>query len=134
VSERQYRWLNGWLALALLLLAAGPRALTVSPDGARLLLPGGRALPELCLTKRTTGRECGSCHLGRSMVLATRGEFDRSIDQHPGGIILVGWIALQALVRVVLAFAFAGLGRLWWVDLSVTLGSLATAAGIVAAL
>jgi hypothetical protein len=34
----------------------------------------------------------------------------------------------------VFAFAFAGLGRLWWVDLSVTLGSLATAAGIVAAL
>lgn len=133
MSTRQYRCLNWGLALGLLLLLTAPRALSLSPDGVGLLMPGGRAVPELCLTKRATGRECGSCHLGRSVVLAAQGDIGRSVAQHPGGVVLVAWTALQALVRMVLAFAFAGLARHWWIDLTVTLGTLtATTLAVVA--
>jgi hypothetical protein len=134
VSAHQYRRLNLWLAVGLLLLVTAPRALSVSPDGGRLLLPGGSSVPELCLTKRATGAECGSCHLGRSVVLALQGEVGRSLDHHPGGVILAGWVGLQALLRIVLVLAFAGLSRHWWIDLTLTLGSLAAVAGGVAAL
>jgi hypothetical protein len=132
VSARDYRRLNVWLAAGLLLLLAAPRVLSVSPDGAGLLLPGGHTVPELCLVKRTTGAECGSCHLGRSVVLAAQGEFGPSIDHHSGGVLLVGWVGLQALLRLVLALAFAGLARHWWIDLTATMGSLAVVAGAAA--
>jgi hypothetical protein len=132
VTARQYRWLNWGLAFGLLILLTAPRSVVVSADGSRLLLPGGRAVPELCLTKRATGQECSSCHLGRSIVLATKGDMARSIAHHPGGVVLVAWTALQALVRVVLALAFAGLARHWWIDLTVTLLTLTFATvGIV---
>jgi hypothetical protein len=132
VTARQYRWLNWGLALGLLILLTAPRAVTVSADGSGLLLPGGRAVPELCLTKRATGQECSSCHLGRSIVLATKGDMARSIAHHPGGVVLVAWTAVQAIVRIVLALAFAGLARHWWIDMVVTFGTLTTATlGIV---
>ena len=134
MSARQYRMANAWLAIALLMMLAAPRLLSVSPDGARLLLPGGGVLPELCLTKRTTGRECSSCHLGRSVVLASHGNFAQSFEQHAGGVVLVAWLGLQALVRIILVFAFARLARLWWVALSVTLATLAAAASVAAML
>lgn len=133
MSPRQYRWVNAALAAGLLAMLAVPHALAVSPDGGRLALPGGRPVPELCLTKRATGRECSSCHLGRSVVLAAKGEMARSIVQHPGGVVLVAWTAVQAVVRVVLVLAFAGLARYWWIDLTVTLMTLTSATlGIVA--
>ena len=127
MSGRQYRRLNWGLAIGLLMLITAPGALSVSGDGARLLLPGGRAVPELCLTKRATGLECGSCHLGRSIVLAAQGEVTRSMAHHTGGIVLVGWSAIHALVRIGLALAFAGLARYWWIDLTVTLATLTAA-------
>lgn len=134
MSARQYRWMNAWLAVALLVLAMAPRAFTITPDGGRLLLPGGAAVPELCAVKRTTGRECGSCHLGRSVVLAAKGDFTRSVEHHAGGVILLGWVAVQALLRAILALTFARLARHWWVDLTITLASLAAAAVAVALL
>lgn len=134
MSARAYRLVNAWVAFGLLIVLAAPRAFTVSPDGGRLLLPGGRPVPELCLTKRTTGRECSSCHLGRSVVLASHGEFGRSLEHHGGGVILFGWTALQLLARIALVFAIGPAARLWWVDLTATLASLAVAAAIVAML
>jgi hypothetical protein len=133
MSARQYRWVNWGVAVGLLAVLTVPQALTVAADGGRVLLPGDRVAPELCLTKRATGRECSSCHLGRSVVLAAQGEMARAIAHHPGGVVLVAWTAVQALVRLVLAMAFAGLARYWWVDLSVTLGTLTAATlGVVA--
>ncbi len=134
MNARQYASLNQGLALGLLLLLTAPNALSVSADGARLLLPGGRAVPELCMTRRATGDECGSCHLGRSLVLAAQGDVGRSMAHHPGGIVLVAWTAVQALARMVLAFAFAGLARHWWIDLTITLGTLTAAVLGIAAI
>ncbi len=133
MSARQYRWWNWGLAVGLLAMLAAPQAVTVSSDDSRILLPGNRAVPDLCLTKRATGLECSSCHLGRSIVLAAQGEMARSMAHHPGGIVLVAWTAVQTLVRIALALAFAGLARYWWVDLTVTLVTLTSATvGIVA--
>jgi len=127
MTPQQYRRLNWVLVAGLLVLLASPRVFSVTPDGARLLLPGGRAVPELCLTKRATGRECGSCHLGRAVVLAAQGDVARSITHHRGGVVLVGWTAVQALVRLLCALAFTRLARHWLVDVSLTLGTLLSA-------
>jgi hypothetical protein len=133
MTARQYRWLNWGLAAGMLALIGLTHVVTLSADGSRIHLPGGRPVPELCLTKRATGQECGSCHLGRSLVLAAQGDLVRSVAHHPGGVVLVAWTALQAVVRVVLAIAFAGLARYWWIDLTVTLATLTSAMlGVVA--
>jgi hypothetical protein len=133
MSARQYRWVNWGVAAGLVAMLTVPQVLTVSADGSGILLPGDRVAPELCLTKRATGRECSSCHLGRSLVLAAQGEMARSVAHHPGGVVLVAWTAIQALVRIVLALAFTGLARYWWMDLAVTLGTLTSATvGILA--
>ena len=129
----RYRAANLALALASLLLLLAPRALTLTPAGDGLLLPGGRRVPELCLRKRLTGEPSRSCHLGRSVVLGAQGAFEASLAQHPGGVLLVSWLALQALLRLGLGLARVS-GRLWWLDLTLSAVSLLAVCSAVALL
>lgn len=102
-----------WLALA---------SLSVTPDGRGLSTPGGFRLPELCWSLRTSGAECPSCHLGRSLVLALQGNLGASTGQHPGGLWLAGWLVLHTLARAGLAL-IAVAPKKWPLDLGATLGS-----------
>lgn len=96
---------NLFLAGALALLLLVPLALAVSPDGDGLLLPGGARLPSLCLVRHLTGRPCPTCALGRSIVLAVHGRVGASWDAHRGGLVVLAWVLVQALVRLRLAVA-----------------------------
>ena len=127
----RYRALNVALGLTSLLLLAAPRALTLTPAGDGLLLPGGARVPELCLRKRLTGEPARSCQLGRSVVLAAHGEMEPSLARHPGGLLLWGWVAAHAAVRLGLALA-AVPGRRWWIDLTFTAASLLAVSSAVA--
>jgi len=59
----------------------------VSPEGGGLLVPGGLRIPELCVSKLTTGLPCPGCGFGRSVVLAARGQLERSAAFHPAGVL-----------------------------------------------
>lgn len=131
MKPSDFRWLNAALAAAFILALAAPLPLRVSADGERVLAPGGGVLPELCMYKRTTGDDCMSCHLGRSVILAAHGDWQGSLQRHRGGVILYGWTALQALTRLALAFASAFAARFWILDLSVSMSSLTAALGAV---
>lgn len=78
-------------------------ALRVSDDGGHLLAPGGRVLPDLCLSVVVFGVECPSCGLGRSVVRALDGDAGQSAVAHPGGVVLVGWVLSQLAARIVFA-------------------------------
>lgn len=110
-----------------LILSAGAltglASLSVTPGGEGLLAPGEFQIPELCWSKLTTGSECPTCHLGRSLVLALHGRFSESLDQHPGGVWLAGWLALHTLARGVLTFLRPP-EKKWLLDLGATTGSL----------
>lgn len=81
--------------------------------------------------KRATGLDCKSCHIGRSVILAAHGDLVGSISRHRGGVILYGWLVVQAAARLILFFAGFALARFWWLDLSLSLGSLTAASGAV---
>lgn len=119
-----YPWANRALAVGFLLMLAAPLALRVSADGERVLLPGGFGVPELCLYKRTTGFDCRSCHLGRSVVLAAHGQLESSLNHHRGGVLLLAWIGVQAAARLILSFTGAFLAPFWRWDLTVSVASL----------
>ena len=119
----RYRAANLALAALCLLLLAAPRALAVTPAGDGVLLPGGVRLPELCLTKRLTGVPCSTCGITRSIVAAVHGDLAGAVEQHSGGLVLLGWVALQVPLRLALAARPRG-GRLPWWDLAVTAASL----------
>lgn len=119
--------------MLMLLSVAAPRLLTLTPAGDGLLLPGGSRVPELCLRKRLTGQSSRSCHIGRSIVLAAHGSFHESAARHPGGMLLWGWAALHGLARLALVL-LVPLARLWWVDLTLTSGSLLAVCSVVASM
>jgi hypothetical protein len=129
----RYRQVNLGLALASVLVLAAPWTLTLTPAGDGLLLMSAWKVPELCLRKRLTGHPARSCHLGRSVVLASQGALRASLAQHPGGVLLVGWVALHGLLRLVLGLARWS-GRRWWLDLTMTASSLFVVSAAVAAL
>jgi hypothetical protein len=130
---RRYRLVNLALAGGFLLLLAAPRAFVLTPSGDGLMLLNGFRGPELCLRKRLTGRPSSSCHLGRSVVLATHGMVGESIARHPGGVLLWGWLAAQVVLR--LGFSAAPFkGRLWWLDVALTMTSLLVVCSVVAIL
>ena len=131
--QRRYRSANLLLAAASLLLVAAPRALTLTPSGDGLLLPGGGRVPELCLRKRLTGEPSRSCHIGRSVVLAAHGDLGDSAARHPGGLLLFGWLAAHGVARLGLVLA-APRGRLWWLDLALTAASLFLISAVAALL
>lgn len=118
-----YRWSNvafGTLSVLVLLVA---RSFSVTPTGDGLVGPGGWRVPELCLTKRSTGHPCPTCSLGRSIVLAVHGDIARSREHHRGGILVAGWLVLHAFVRVLGALRPPP-GRFWRLDLTLTAVSL----------
>ncbi len=131
MNRSTYGWVNRGLAGVFLLILAAPLPLRVSADGGRVLLPGGVALPELCMYKRATGLDCKSCHIGRSLILAAHGDLEGSVSRHRGGVILYGWVVVQAAARLILSFGGLALARFWWLDLSLSLGSLTAASGAV---
>jgi hypothetical protein len=118
-----YRKVNIMLAVVSLLLLAAPRALTLTPAGDGLLVPGGGRVPELCLRKRLTGMPSRSCNMGRSVVLASHGAFQASVARHPGGVLLWGWLAIHAVARFALALRPPRTEK-WWLDLTFTAVSI----------
>jgi len=104
VDRRACRAANLFLAVALLIAALVPRALSVTPDGDGLEWRG-RRLPNVCLERHLTGQPCDTCRLGRAVVLASQGRWGDSLAQHRGGLVVWLWVAVQALWRVALAWA-----------------------------
>ena len=100
VSWLHYRRFHTAIAVLLGLGIAASQLLSVTPDGEGLLVLERSRMPELCLIKRTTGKECSSCHLGRSVVLAARGSLRESIDHHRGGVLLLGLSLVQLVARL----------------------------------
>lgn len=119
----RYRAANLALAALFLLLLAAPRALAVTPAGEGVLLPGGARLPELCLKKRLTGVPCSTCGVTRSIVAAAHGDLAGSVERHPGGLLLLAWVALQVPLRLALAAKPRGPRLPYW-DLGITAASL----------
>lgn len=111
------------VAAAAALLLAAPLAFSVLPDGSGLSLLGRWTVPETCAVKLSTGRDCPTCHLGRSIVALAHGDVAASRRHHPGGSWLLGWVATQLPVR--LALAWRRPSAAWWVaDLAFTLATL----------
>lgn len=81
---RSFRALEGWGVLlgvpALFLLAY------LSP-----LLPGVDRIP-LCAVRTFLGVECPGCGLTRSFGALVHGHLRSSIDLHPLGIVIAGWL------------------------------------------
>lgn len=112
------------------MVLAAPLALRVTADGTGLML-GTWRIPETCAVLLATGRQCPTCHLGRSIVALVHGDVAGSLRHHTGGVLLVGWAVLQALARLVLAWRAPDV-RYWWADLSVSAVSLTAVEVIVA--
>jgi hypothetical protein len=126
-----YRRANLGAAALLAAVLVAPWFVVVSADGGSLgLRATSLRVPELCLTKRLTGQACRTCGLGRSVVLASRLDFEQSRDFHPGGRWLWSWTAVATLLR--LAVAVVGVPRrYWWLDLGVMAGSFVVVSLIV---
>jgi hypothetical protein len=87
-------------------------------------------VPETCAVKRSTGLECPTCHLGRSIVALAHGDVDASRRHHRGGIWLMALVAIQFPLRVALAIARPR-GERWLLDLAVTLAVLTAVTAVV---
>ncbi len=122
-AAQTYRTFNAALAIGSLLLGLVAWSFTVTADGEGLIGIGGWRVPELCATKRLTGRPCASCNLARSVVLAVQGDVARSRASHPGGVLVAGWLALHVLLRALGAFRPPA-PKFWRLDLAVTAFSL----------
>ena len=80
--------------------------------------------------KRSTGLDCPTCHLGRSIVALARGDVDASLRHHRGAIWLMGLLAIHFPLRVALAAARPR-GERWLLDLAATLAVLTTVTAAV---
>lgn len=113
------------------MLLAVPLAFSIAPGGEGLLALGRWPVPETCAVKLATGRDCPTCHLGRSIVALAHGDLAASRRHHQGGAWLVGVVALQLPLRIALALARPR-GTLWLLDLTVTLVVLSSVTAAVA--
>jgi hypothetical protein len=70
-------------------------ALDVLPGGTRVAFHGlhGWPLPQTCLFRVWTGRDCAGCGLTRSFILLAHGRFQESIHMHR-----LGWLMALAVV------------------------------------
>lgn len=80
--------------------------------------------------KRSTGLDCPTCHLGRSIVALAHGDLDTSLRHHRGGIWLMALVAIHFPLRIALAIARPR-GERWPLDLAVTLAVLTTVTAAV---
>ncbi len=64
------------------------------------LLPGIERIP-LCAVRTFLGVECPGCGLTRSLAALVHGHLRASIDLHPLGIVIAGWLAYLFGRRVV---------------------------------
>lgn len=81
------------LVLAMLLTPAAPHT-DVS------LRIGGRAVPNLCVMKQTSGLPCPGCGLTRSVVAAANADWAGSLSHHRIGILVLVYLLLQSLTRM----------------------------------
>ena len=73
-----------------------------------LLGSGASIAPLPCSHKVILGKECSTCGLTRSIQALYFGSPSDSIQFHPGGVVIVGFILFQILARFA-GFAFPSL-------------------------
>lgn len=91
------------IGLAFLLVLLPLMLLRPQADG--LALQGAeQAIPPVCGIQRATGNPCPTCGLTRGLVAAGQLRFDRAEQLHVAAVPLFGLIALQLVLRPLLAF------------------------------
>ena len=102
VLNRVFLFVFGATTLAL-------ASLEVTPAD-RVRVPwADRELPETCQHLTATGRPCPSCGVTRSVVTALHGNFGRSRQFHPAGVVIAAMQVAQCAMR--LAFLWPRLRR-----------------------
>ncbi len=101
MTSRHYRLVNLFAAAGVVAVMVALSLVHLTPDEGGLVLFGKWSIPELCLVKRTTGRTCPSCGIGRSLVLAAHGLAKQSLQHHTGGMLMLAWLLAQGLWRLV---------------------------------
>jgi hypothetical protein len=129
-SSRRYALVHLAGLLCGLLVGCGTWLTSLTPNADGLIGPGGGRLPELCW-RQASGLACRSCGLARSVVAASHGRFRLSHQLHPGGVWILGWLALHTTARALL-LACRPAARWWRLDLVATCGSFLVCCLIVA--
>ncbi|MCA9176478.1 MAG: DUF2752 domain-containing protein [Planctomycetales bacterium] len=109
MEDTYYRVTNAALAA---FFAAGLLALTaasVRPDEC-LEMPALGVLPHTC-PYRLRGLPCSTCGLTRSCVTILDGDWEASRTYHPLGVWVVGFLAAQVILRLMLTRKGA---VAWW--------------------
>jgi len=77
-------------------------ALDVLPGGTRVAFHGlhQRPLPETCMARAWSGRDCPGCGLTRSFVLLAHGHFRASFHMHRVGWLMALAVLLQFPYRI----------------------------------
>jgi hypothetical protein len=108
----EHRLFNAIFAAALIVFLAIPFFLDVPevrPSTSRTVLQ----LP-VCFVLQHTGHYCVGCGITRSIVALYSGNLELSRRYHPGGIVLVGVLVVELLLRLVPLFLASG--QWLWVD------------------
>jgi len=93
-------------------------------EGATLF---GNTLPATCIYRNLFGTGCPGCGLTRAVILLLDGQADKASQLHPSAIWVTLWLAAQVLIRLVFGVLGSKVLSLWVADLTVSLGSMATA-------
>lgn len=89
-----------WVILAVTFAILFSTLLLVPAAPGGSLRIAGNPIPEVCLWKQASGLPCPGCGLSRSLVAAVHGDWATSLIYHRMGLVVLGYVFLQALARL----------------------------------